>query len=223
MTVELIALAVGWVALLLVLVLLIILVRKWKASFREREWVLIPSPDGERMVNAIETNVEHAMRLEEVARGSMAASEATREDFSILRTQLDAQAEEIRDLRRGEAQLHRRPFVLAMVRALDAIEVDEAAGTDPRTTLQGVQLDLRETLEDNRVEIVFPQVGDSLPARGVDAGAARHLETSDSALVGTIASVERPAFIAIGPGGAEDLLRPASVTVYVPRRVQEDA
>lgn len=223
MTVQLIALVVGWVALLLTLILLIALVRKWKASFREREWVLMPAPDGERMLTTIEMNAEHAMRLEEVARGALEASSATREDFSILRTQLDLQADEIRDLRRGEAQLHRRPFVLAMVRALDAIEVDQSAGTDPTTTLTGVRIDLLETLEDNHVERVLPAVGSRLPVRGVDAGSMRSIESDDPNLIGTIASVERPAFIAVGPGGQEDLLRPALVTVYVPHNHREDA
>lgn len=214
-TMVFIVLASGWVLAILMLVLLLMLVGKWKTAFSEKDWTLVPTMEGAVMVRAAETTAAQMKRLEEAVLAAAETTRETREEFGILGRDLDTKAEEIRTLRMGAEYHHRKALIRAAIRALEAIGIDQAAGTSPETTVRGIAVDLEEALEDNHVECFLPPVGERVPTRGVEAASARRLFTTDSTLVGTIASVERPAYIASGPGGFEELLHPAAVTVYV--------
>ena len=221
-TAVFIALALGWVALVIVLIILVTLVSKWKTAFNDKEWTLVPTLDAASWIERINKNT-HAVnaladathRAEETAQRTLEAAEGTRKEFGILGPQLDLRDQQITELRMGQEYHHRKALLLSAVRALTAISVDAQAEDDPLMTLAGIRIDLEEALEENHVEVVTPTIGATLPARGVDAGSARHIPTPDEALVGTIASVERPAYIARGPAGSEDVLRPAAVSVYI--------
>lgn len=214
-TIVFIVLASGWALAILALVLLIVLVGKWKTAFSEKDWTLVPTLEGTAMLRATEVSVVQMKHLEEVVLSASEATRQTREEFGILGRDLDAKAEEIRTLRMGSEFHHRKALIRAAIRALEAIGIDKAAGTSPEITLRGIAVDLEEALEDNHVECFTPPVGERVPTRGVETASSRRLVTTDSALVGTIASVERPAYIASGPGGFEELLHPAAVTIYV--------
>lgn len=219
--VLLIVAAAGWLALIVVLILLVLLTGRWKTAFAEREWTLAPTPALATVEASLEAHASHAAMLEESVRTSLEEARATREAFEILGRELDGKSAEIRDLRLGAEHHHRRALILSAIRALEVIGVDRDAGSDPDQTLRGLEVELSEALEDNHVEIHYPAVGERIPMRGVDAGASRLVTTADEALVGTIASVERPAYIVRGPGGDEETLKPAAVTVYVSERSGE--
>jgi hypothetical protein len=214
-TIVFIVLASGWALAILVLVLLIVLVGKWKTAFSEKEWTLVPTLEGTAMVRAAEVSSVQMKRLEEVVLAAAEITRETREEFGILGRDLDAKAEEIRSLRMGAEYHHRKALILAAIRTLEAIGIDQAAGATPETTFRGIAIDLGDVLEENHVECFMPLVGERVPTRGVESAKARRIVTTDSTLVGTIASVERPAYIASGPGGFEELLQSAAVTIYV--------
>ncbi|MEI7626574.1 MAG: hypothetical protein WCK06_10565 [Actinomycetota bacterium] len=213
-------LAVGFI---LTLTLLISLTRKWKTSFTNREWTLVPSLEAAKMTDAIDSNRRALSSLNSSTQQAQAMSQhaldaitETRKEFGILGVALDAKDKQIAALEMGQEFRHRKAMILAAVRALDIIEVDAAAGESSEQTLRALAIDLRESLEDNHVEIYTPEIGTRIhDARGVNASSARHERTNNQALVGTIAAVERPAFIAVGAGGREEVLRPARVSIYV--------
>jgi hypothetical protein len=214
-TIVFIVLASGWALAILSLVLLIALVGRWKTAFGEKDWTLVPTMEGSAMVRAAELSTMQMQRLEEVVRAAGEMTRETREEFGILGRDLDAKAEEIRALRMGAEYHHRKGLLATAIRALEAIGIDEAAGTSAETTVRGIAVELEDALEENHVQCYFPPLGERIPARGVEAASARRRSTSDTTLVGTIASVERPAYIAAGPSGSEELLHPAAVTIYV--------
>jgi hypothetical protein len=204
---------------LLAIVLLLVQQRKWRMTFSTKEWVVTPAADSGLIRDAIATNIHHLQNMSDATARSAEATTATREEFAILRTEIGDQREEIKRLQMGHAFHARRSMLQAAIRALEAIEADGRSGSDPETTLKGIVIDLDEALEDNDVRIVYPEVGARIPTRGVDPGRARFEPTTDDALVGTIAAVDRPAYIAVGLEGAEEVLKPAQVTIY---REQEE-
>ena len=207
-------LIVSWSLLLLVLLGAFLIARKWKVAFADRDWTLTPT----LAVSEVATTLMKARADLEAARqaaiDAREATAATQEEFGILGRELDARTNEVRELRMGQAFSAQRPFMAASVRALDAIAVDSAAGSDPQQTIRGIEIELRELLEDHGVEVVTPSVGSPLPARGVDPGSAKRVPTPDASKVGTIAAIQQPAYIATGPG-SEIILKPADVTIYV--------
>ncbi len=216
----LVILVIGWLGLFLALALMIRLTGKWKTAFNEKEWTLIPTLEGTAMLHAIKINSDRLERLQEATLEAVDATRATREEFGILGTELDKKSQELQIMRMGQEFHNRKAIILAAIRALEAIGIDAAAGDDPHNTLRGISVDLTEALEDNHVVTYVPPVGERIPTRGVDAGSARHTPIAEHTLVGTIASVERPAYIATGPSGDEEVLKAAVVTIYVQ---QEDS
>ncbi len=213
-TIVFVVLALGWLALVIVLLVLLMLIGRWKTAFNEKDWTLVPTLQATHLTHALRVNAAQVARLHEVTERALEATQETRAEFGILGADLDKKSEEIRVLRMGQEFHHRKALMLAAVRALDAISIDAAADGDPQTTLRGIAVELAEALDDNHVETFAPQVGTLVPTRGADVGAARLVPTSDTTLVGTIASVERPAYIARGPNGTEEILKAASVSVY---------
>lgn len=206
-------LLISLVLVVLMAAVLLVLARKWKAAFADRDWTLAPTLMVADVERALSQARDELSRTSEAAFDARDSSDATREEFSILGRELDARTEEVRALRHGEALSLQRPLLLASVRVLEIIGTDRAAGTDPGQTLLGIQADLEEVLEDYGVETVTPEPGATLPVRGVDPGSARRAATRDPALVGTIASVERPAYVATGRS-TDVVLKPAAVTIY---------
>ncbi len=207
-------LAASWVLVALLAVTMLVAVRKWKAAFADKEWTLAPTLEVGEITAAVASAQDELEFLRGATLEARDASQGVREEFAILGRELDARTQEVRELRMGQAFVAQRPFMAASVRAIDAIEYDRDLASDPIKTLQSIEVDLTELLEDHGVEVVTPAVGDRLPARGVDPGSARHVPTGDAAKVGTLASVDRPAYIAVGPA-AEVVLKPAVVSIYV--------
>ncbi len=216
----LVILLIGWVGLFLALTLMIVLAGKWKTVFKEKEWTLIPTLEGKAMLRAIKLNSDWLERLQEATLDAVDATRATREEFGILGTELDKKSQELQTMRMGQEFHNRKAMILAAIRALEMIGIDKAADGDTHKTLHGIFTDLTEALDDNHVATYMPSVGERVPTRGVDVGSARYTPTAEHTLVGTIASVERPAYIATGPSGDEEVLKAAVVTIYVQ---QEDS
>ncbi len=207
-------LVASWVLVALLAITMLVAVRKWKAAFKNKDWTLTPTLAVGDLTAALAAAQDELARLRSATFEARDASQGVREEFAILGRELDARTQEVRELRMGQAFVAQRPFMAASVRAIDAIESDRDLASSPITTLRGIEVDLMELLEDHGVEVVTPAVGDRLPARGVDPGSADYVPTGDAAKVGTLASVDRPAYIAVGPD-AEVVLKPAAVSIYV--------
>ncbi len=207
-------LVASWVLVALLAVTMLVAVRKLKTAFTYKGWTLAPTWEVGKITAALAAAQDELARLRGATFEARDASQGVREEFAILGRELDARTQEVRELRMGQAFVAQRPFMAASVRAIEAIKCDRDPTSDPIKTLQGIEVDLTELLEDHGVEVVTPAVGDRLPARGVDPGAARHVPTGDAAKVGTLASVDRPAYIAVGPD-PEVVLKPAVVSIYV--------
>ena len=219
--------SVGWSLALLLGAALVLQSRHWRASFKTKEWLLMPDDQATKMQDLLQalahTVIVKSERLGEriaatgeEARAAGEAVRLTREEFSILRDELDRKSKDVAILRMGTEYHVRRPVLLRVIRSLDIIEDDLKYDRDLRQTIEGIRVELRECLEDNAVSIVEPAVGTPIAeARGVDAQGARREPTSDEALCGMIAGVSSPAYIARGHQGSEEIIVPARVRVYV--------
>lgn len=217
----------GWVLSLLLALLLLRLVGRWRTAFENKEWLLVPSGQASQLQaallalaqttgNQLERVSERVAAAGDDVRTSTAAIQETRAEFSILRDELDSKTREVAALRLGQEFHVRRPVLMRVIRALDIIDDDLTNQRDIRQTVEGVRVELRECLEDNAIFIHTPTPGTRLSeAKGVDAQGARQEPTQDEALWGTIASTDRPAYVARGPQGAEEVLVPAKVRVFV--------
>ncbi len=207
-------LAASWVLVALPAVTMLVAVRKWKTAFADREWTLTPTREVGKLAAALTSAQDELARLRDATFEARDASQGVQEEFAILGREIDARRQEVGELRMGQAFAAQRPFMAASVRAIDAIKCDRDLASDSINTLRAIEVELTELLEDHGVEVVTPAVGDRLSARGVDPGSARHVPTGDAARVGTLASVDRPAYIAVGPN-PEVVLKPAAVSIYV--------
>jgi hypothetical protein len=222
-----IAAVAGWVLSILLAALLVVLVGRWKTAFEYKEWLLMPSDHARQLQGALQalekTTLTHLERVaHRVAsagddlRSVNAAIQETGAGFSILREELDNKTKQITALRLGQEFHVRRPVLVRVIRALEIIDDDLSHQRDMRQTLEGVRVELRECLDDNAVSVHTPETGSRLAeAKAIDVQNARLEVTDDEALKGTIAATDRPAYIARGAQGFEEVLVPAKVRVYV--------
>ena len=208
----------GWVTALALTLFLHRALTKAKLTYKQREWVLVPSTELQRAASLLTRSVESA---DTAATNAVAASEAVagaREEFSILRSELQDKSDEVKSLRLG-AEFHaRKPLLVGLARVKAMIDDDQGADIDPSQTLAGVRVEIDEILESHHVELAAPTVGGSIDQRGNDMGRVGYVATRDAALFGQVASVERPALVYQGPNG-EELLAPARVHIYREKEV----
>lgn len=209
------AAAILAITLLIFLSLALITVRRWKTSFGDREWTLVP--------NGLATAATHGMSTvaSELRRGSgelemlTTAISGTREEFSILRGELEAQRAEIERLRGGVALEYQRPLLGVLVRSLEIIGSDSAAAIDPNKTLRGVEVEISDALDDHGIELWAPDVGAVAAGAGLDLARAKHIPTSDQRLIGTIAMVHRRGFVHRTSQDRRTVLLAPQLSIYV--------
>jgi hypothetical protein len=219
--------ATGWLIAVLLLVLMIRLVGRWRTAFETKEWLLMPSNGARQLGVLLQSLAETtATRLDKMSHHVAATGEdirvATREihdtrsEFSILREELDQKTKELALLRLGQGFHVRRPVIMCVIRALEIIHDDVSHGRDLKETLEGVRVELQECLDDNAVFSHTPAAGTRLAdAKGVDALGAQQVPTSEDTMKGTIAGTDRPGYVVRGPQGNEEVLVPAKVRVFV--------
>ena len=209
------ALAVlGWL-LALALVLLLVLLRRRRGS-DGRTGRGIPSNMELELSRALES-----MRQSEIGVGAAALSsdnarqeaEKTRQEFGILRAELQDRMDEVKAMKLGTDFHVRRPLLLALARVATMISGDRAAGISADETLRGVLVELEEVMDDQRIRTVTPTVGGSLDQLGIDMRTASFVPTNEGDSVGTVAAVDQPALIYQGPSEQEVLI-PARVRIY---------
>jgi hypothetical protein len=221
------AASVGWLISGLLVIYLILLQKRWRTAFETKEWMLLPSETGANVVQGLDhlanmvsnTAQQVAERADHAKRAALHASEASksvREEFAILREELEARQKELKLLQLGQEFHYRRPALMRIIRALEIIDDDMTHRRDPTRTLEGVRVELDECLQDNHVFTIRPEIGKAIAeTAGFDGRSARRLETADTARKGTVAEVERPAYVVSGPSGHREVLVPARVTVFV--------
>ena len=217
----------GWALAILLVVYLILLQKRWRTTFETKEWLLLPSKMADDLAYGIgdiqvvmsktaEQLLRHAHQATQTSSAAATETRAAREEFQILREELDARQKEIKLLQLGQEFHYRRPVLMRVVRALEIISDDQLHTRDPAKTLEGVQIELHECLEDNHVTEWAPPVGVPIAdAVGFDTRTAQRRETDDLEKKGMVAEVERPAYVVRGPGGHQEVLVPARITVFV--------
>lgn len=217
----------GWSLCLLLVAYLIIKQKKWRAAFETKEWLLLPSETAHQVIRSLEslanmvsnTAEQVAVRADLAKGASVRAVEETRgmrEEFGILREELESRHKELKASQLGQEFHYRRAVLMRVIRALEIIDEDAAQTLDPSKTIHGIKVELEECLQDNHVHIQQPNVGQRIADTvGFDSRSARREPTDDPSLRGTVASVERPAYVVTGPRGLQETLVPARVTVFV--------
>lgn len=222
-----IAAAGGWILCVVLAAYLLVKQRLWRVAFENKDWLILPSDTGHQLASGLQSlearvsDASHliAKRVEQTNRAAEVAAEETkgaREEFGILRHELDIRQKELKAMQLGQEFHHRRSALLRIIRAIEIINDDMANQREPEGTLEGVRVELAECLDDNRVVAVKPSVGQRVgDAADYDPGSARRQPATDPALRGTVASVECPAYIATGPNGQREVLVQARVTIFV--------
>jgi hypothetical protein len=223
---EIVAIS-GWFVALALVVLLLRLNQQWRTSFRNREWLLVPSAEGQtylwglhKLTESIadeRATVERALlTLTTAVSADVQASDTSRREFSVLREELERRATELEAARTGVDLWHRRAVLRAVTRAAEMIREDRERQRDVQSTLDGLCVELQECLEENRISVHFPAIGAPLAGDAtVDPVRVVREPTTEDHLRGTISAVESPAYVALRTDGKQDVLLPARVRVFV--------
>lgn len=152
------------------------------------------------------------------ARQALDAAQSASEELRLVGRALDESRAEVARLRKGEAVVIQAPLLRAMVWALATIEQDVKAGTEASVTLQGLEAEISERLEAFGVVERTPTVGDlasecSLIDRSDPRSVVKYPSAPEPELAGTIAEVERPAFV-LNASGEAVVIQHAVVHVY---------
>jgi hypothetical protein len=217
----------GWLIAVLLALVLLRLNQQWRTSFRNREWLLVPSAEGQSYLWGLQQLIQAFARTRDTLEHSQSTvvdavaagahtTDTTRREFTVLREELERRTEELEAARAGVDLWHRRAVLRAIARASEMIRDDRALNRDAQSTLDGLAVELEECLDQNRVTLRYPTVGAPLASDStVDLTTVIREPTTDDSLRGTIASVDRPAYVAERADGKIDVLLPARVRIFV--------
>jgi len=216
----------GWIAAALLAVVLLLLVKRWRTAFETKEWLLLPSFHAAALSEQLESLKHGTLQLRERMANGLAGHSSqlgslesavrdTRAEFAILREELDRKASEINHLRLGHEFRNRRSVLRVVAHALQIIEEDAAKSVEPQATLEGLRVELMECLENHAVTRLVYEPGTRLvDARGISVQESQREPAPSEDLRGTIGETLRPAFVAIGPGGDEEILAHSRVRFF---------
>ena len=217
----------GWFLALALGLVLVQLTQQWRTSFRNREWVLMPSSESQKQLWGLQRvaetiavgneSVQQALLgTTESVRSEVQASEASRKEFAVLREELERRSSELEAARVGVDLWHRRAVLRAISRAVEMIRDDRERERDVRSTLDGLLVELEDCLQENRISLHFPEVGAPLDGDStIDLARVVREPSPDELRRGTIAAVERPAYVALRLDGKQEVLLAARVKVFV--------
>jgi hypothetical protein len=202
-------------AIVMLVLLGYVAIRRWKIAFREREWTLVPNSFASAASSSIDSL--HASVNQSVSGlGALTDTVASsREEFSILRAELEAQRAEIERLRSGALLDYQRSVLGVIVRSLEMIEADHETGVPADKTLLGVRVELSDALDDHGIEPWAPEPGSVVSGIGLDLSRAKHVPTKDPSLVGRIAKIHRRGFVYSPGTERRAVLLPPQLSVYV--------
>jgi len=221
------AACVGWLFATALIYYLVLVQKRWRTAFETKEWLILPSTHAatiESRLHSLGTSVQTASTESSkyIAAALHASKDAAsqcrgaREEFQILREEIDLKQKEIKMLQIGMDFHYRRPVLMRILKALDIIKEDQANNRELQTTIAGVMVELAECLEDNQISEHHPTVGAVAATEpGFDLGKAERIENPDEQKKGTIAAVLRPGYAINGALGKIEILVPARVQVFI--------
>lgn len=147
------------IAYVLSVILAFYAVRRWKVSLRGQEFTVVPNEFVNRASHDLNSLGAHVAGTGSAMNELAGSVQATREEFGILRREIDAQRAEITTLRAGALLEYQRSVLGAMARALEIIESDLVRDVPSEKTLKGVRVELADALDEHGVQQWVPEVG----------------------------------------------------------------
>ena len=186
----------------------------FRTTIEEKEWIIAPASQIDESRQASIALQERVVKLTSEIMLLAEALADRREHLEILTTSLAERDEQIKTSSIGVEQHARVRSLRYVAQIAEIMEVDRRAGIEPNKTIIGLKSEVEHILEEAGVAVYEPQVGDTLPQRGVSLKRVKTIPAPSPELAGTIKSIEAPAYILVGPNEQEVVLQPMAITVY---------
>lgn len=203
---------------LLLLVVLVYLGLKnftnFRATIENKEWVLAPATHIDQVTQVAALLQDRVARLTTEVMALAASLEERREHLQLLTASIAERDAQLRLANLGVEYHARQKSLKSLAQIAEILEIDTRSGVEATKTVGGIKTEIEQLLEELGVITYEPKVGEKLPQRGVSLKQVKTAPAPSPEKVGTVKSVESPAYLYVGANEQEVVLQPMSVTVY---------